>query len=116
PARSLLRPVTVFLFAGSAAAMLAATAGAVGLGLTGMIDPADVSGLIVPWAIGDYAGLVSLGPLLAVLLRRLATHWRLPSLARVEPHQDAGNPDARAFAGKLAILLGVTTLVLLATA
>ncbi len=116
-ARSLLRPVTAFLLGGSVGAVLAAAAGAVGLGMTGMIDPGEVGALIVPWAIGDYAGLVSLGPLLGVLLLHVCQRPPLPqSVGRFAGHAAPGVADTQAFASKLAILLGVTALVLTAAA
>jgi diguanylate cyclase (GGDEF)-like protein len=66
------RRVTVFLLGGVAAAGLAAVGGSQGLAATGMIPAGDAMALLVPWWIGDYAGLLTLGPLAAIGLGRLA--------------------------------------------
>lgn len=66
-----LRKVTVVLVGGALASGLSALLGAWGLGLTGMMPMADVAGVLAPWWIGDYAGLVTLGPLAAVGLVHL---------------------------------------------
>ncbi len=117
-AGSLLRPVAVFLLGGSVAALLSAVGGAVGLRMGGMIAPGEVGALIVPWMIGDYAGLVSLGPLLALLLRkvagRLGGRHSLGRL-RLDPPGDAAR-RLPALWPKLGILLGVTAGVLMAGA
>jgi diguanylate cyclase (GGDEF)-like protein len=117
-AGSLLRPVAVFLLGGSVAALLSAIGGAVGLRMSGMIAPVEVGALIVPWMIGDYAGLVSLGPLLALLLRQVAGQLGVAhSLGRLrlDPPGDATR-RLPALWPKLGILLGVTAGVLAAGA
>lgn len=109
---SMRRTVTVFLLGGVLAAGLAALTGALGLSLTGMIDAAEVPGLLVPWLIGDYAGLVALGPLAVLVLRRVGEDagfridHGLPKLDR------SADPTPPRF-WKLALLLGVSALVLL---
>lgn len=70
-----LRKVTVVLVGGAMAAGLSALLGGWGLGLTGMLPKADVGSLLAPWWIGDYAGLVTLGPLVSVGLVHLCSQW-----------------------------------------
>jgi len=112
---SMRRTVTVFLLGGVLAAALAALTGALGLSFTGMIDAAEVPGLLVPWMIGDYAGLVALGPLAVMLLRRLGERAGMNidhGLPRLDRSADTSPPRR----WKLALLLGVSTLVLLLAA
>lgn len=66
-----LRKVTVVLVGGALASGLSALLGAWGLGLTGMLSMQEVPEVLAPWWIGDYAGLVTLGPLAAVGLVHL---------------------------------------------
>lgn len=112
---SMRRTVTVFLLGGVLATALAALTGAVGLSLTGMIAVADVPSLLVPWMIGDYAGLIALGPLAIMLLRRLGERVGMNidhGLPRLDRSADSCPPRR----WKLALLLGVSALVLLLAA
>ncbi len=114
----MLRPVAVFLLGGSVAALLSAVGGALGLRMNGMIAQGEVGALIVPWMIGDYAGLVSLGPLLALLLGRVAGQMGVPhtlALLQLGARGDAVGRLSELWP-KLGILLGVTVGVLAAGA
>ncbi len=113
-ASTMLRGVTVLLLGGAVAAALAAVTGAGALVLTGMLDAADMPALLVPWMIGDYAGLIALAPLLILGLRLLAercgmqVHHGLPRIDELP----APDPERSAFAPKLALLLGLSGAVL----
>lgn len=113
---SLLRTVTVFLLAGLVGAALAAAAGAWVIHIGDMLPRPDAKAIVVPWMIGDYAGLLALGALLVDVLRRASR-----SLGIVRSGEDFAFgvlPSAparrRVFAAKLALLLAVTLLVLAA--
>lgn len=69
--------VTLFLLGGLAGSGLAALGGAASLRAAGLVG-ADWPGLLAPWWIGDYAGLLTLGPLAAVALNRGAAAAGLP--------------------------------------
>ena len=111
---SVPRMIAVFLLGALAAALLAAALGVVGLTLTGLIDPALAGVLVVPWMIGDYAGVLAIGPLAITLLRRAAERagldirHGLPRLDTFVSPQGGG----RAFLAKLGLLLGSTGAVL----
>ena len=118
PGRSMLRLVSMFLIGGGIATVLTAALGVWVLSLTGLIAAGSGPALVVPWLIGDYAGLVALGPLTAVMLRALADRLQLPH-GFVRRGETGARRDARgrrAFAVKLALLLGLTALVLLLAA
>lgn len=86
---SLSRTINVFLVGGLVAATLAAIGGVNSICLQGTIDCADVRELILPWLIGDYTGLLVMGPLMFCLLRRLAGALRVPSAEALHALDDA---------------------------
>jgi diguanylate cyclase (GGDEF)-like protein len=49
--------------------------GGLSLAVTGMIEMAQIPGLIAPWWIGDYAGLVTVAPLFGLVLARFAERF-----------------------------------------
>jgi diguanylate cyclase (GGDEF)-like protein len=113
-----LRKVVLFLLWGAFAAGLSAVLGATGLAVTGMIDLAAVPGLIAPWWIGDYAGLITLAPLAGLFLTRLADSLGLATpqgLRRLLPHEPWRALFPRAVL-KLVLLLSFSLLVLAAAA
>jgi diguanylate cyclase (GGDEF)-like protein len=110
-----VRKVTIFLIGGGIAAGLAALLGSTGLALSGMIERGEVTSLIVPWWIGDYAGLLTLGPVIALLLVRLAGD-QFPIGAQPFTRPEHGEALGSRLAGKLIILLGTTMLILGASA
>lgn len=73
--------VTLFLLGGLAGAVLAGLGGAVSLRMAGLLGPGEWLPLLAPWWIGDYAGLLTLGPLAAVALNRSAAAAGLPASA-----------------------------------
>jgi diguanylate cyclase (GGDEF)-like protein len=110
--------VTVFILAGALAALVSACVGSAGLVLTGAITVSTMLEQAVPWAIGDYAGLLALGPLavagLLFLTERLgvAPAAGLPRLSKML----APPRTAARYAPRLALLLGSTLAVLLLAA
>jgi diguanylate cyclase (GGDEF)-like protein len=110
-----LRKVTYLLVGGALASGLAAVLGSWGLTLTGMIDPAEFLPLLAPWWIGDYAGLLTLGPMTAVVLAKLAGLVGVNVPPGVQQFTKSLPLTAR-FAWKLAVLVGVSVLILTATA
>ncbi|MDZ3823705.1 MAG: GGDEF domain-containing protein [Pseudoxanthomonas sp.] len=70
--------VTLFLLGGLAGAIVAGLGGAFSLRLAGLVAPGEWLPLLAPWWIGDYAGLLTLGPLAAVALNRAAAAAGLP--------------------------------------
>lgn len=113
-----LRKVTVVLIGGAVASGLAALLGAWGLSLTGMIAVQEVPGLLAPWWIGDYAGLLTLGALATVGLVRLAgaAGLAVPEGIQYFSRHHRG-PGLTASSGlKLLTLLGSSALVLLGAA
>lgn len=95
-------PSTLFIFLGGG--VLACGAAAVGgnavLVASGLAPALDFRTLIIPWMIGDYAGLLALGPLLVEVGRT----W-----GRGRPEETR---DLRRFPGSLLLLLGTIGLVL----
>jgi diguanylate cyclase (GGDEF)-like protein len=115
-APTLLRTVTVFLLAGLAGATLAAVGGAWVIHAGGMLPRPDAKAIMVPWMIGDYAGLLALGALLVDVLRRVGrwagiTEGGVDFAFGVLPSPPSRR---RLFAAKLATLLLLTLLVLAA--
>jgi diguanylate cyclase (GGDEF)-like protein len=112
------RSVSALLFGGLLGAALAALGGATVTWLGGMIPALDARLIIVPWLIGDYAGLLALGPLLALGLRRIAAALGWSSARKLVAFDGLPSLPARSriFTAKLALLLGLTALVMLAAA
>lgn len=110
--------VTVFILAGALAALVSACIGSAGLVLTGAIGFGTMLEQAVPWAIGDYAGLLALAPLAVAGLLFLAERLGvppaagLPRLSQMLAPPRTGSP----YAPKLALLLASTLAVLLLAA
>jgi diguanylate cyclase (GGDEF)-like protein len=117
-ATTMPRTITLFLFGGLTAALIAAIGGTIVIWLGGMIPTPDARLIIVPWLIGDFAALLGLGPLTAVVLRAIALRLQIDSLQHI-PALGMLAPDrssAGRYFGKLVSLLGLTALVLFAVA
>jgi diguanylate cyclase (GGDEF)-like protein len=109
PAELTLRAVTQFLLLGALGALLAAAFGVLGLRHTGLIEAPDMFELAGAWWIGDYAALVTLAPVLALVLRAVVGS----KVVRRFPPFEWGEWRFRNSAlGKLACLLGVTAAIL----
>ncbi len=117
-APSLARTVGVFLLGGVVAALIAAVAGVWVSTLAGMADRADSWSMILPWLIGDVAGLLAFGPLALLGFRALATRLRIPVPHRLHAFDDLPRPPRApaAYALKLAATLGTACLALYAIA
>ena len=68
-----LSKIIAFLLGGAVAAGLSSLLGGLSMAASGMTDLSSVPSLIAPWWIGDYAGLITVAPLFALLLARLAS-------------------------------------------
>ena len=104
-ARPTPKTVTLFLVLAPLAA-LAATAGGVGaLSAFGVVDGrTDLVAIGVPWWIGDFVGVVALGPFFAVLLTRLlGSTLPVPETLRATFQADTGSPGVRTSLLKLAV-------------
>ena len=115
-APSMARTVGVFLLGGIFAALIASVAGAWVTMSSGLVAPQGMLPLILPWLIGDYAGLVATGPLLILALRSLAERLRMRVPHRLYAFDDLPRPQRspRQFALKLLLVLGAAALSLLA--
>lgn len=113
-ATSLPRVVTYFILGGGVAALLSSCLGGAGLAVTGAIDLSTLLSQLIPWAIGDYAGLLALGPLAIVAVLRLAESLRIapqPGIPRISG-MIAPAGSVSGYLAKLALLLGVTLAVM----
>ncbi len=115
---SLPATVTTFLLGGALASLVAACIGSAGLVATGAIDVPTMVEQAIPWAIGDYAGLLALAPLAVGALLYLAERLGVapaPGLLRMAGMLAPGRSTAR-YAAKLVLLLASTVAVLLLAA
>lgn len=104
-----LRAVSSFLLLGALGALLAACFGVFGLQRTGLLEAPDLFEVAAAWWIGDYAALVTLAPVLALLLQRVAGADRV---RRFAPFEWGPWGLRRSATGKLALLVAATALVL----
>jgi len=115
---SLPRVVTFFILGGAVASLLSACLGGAGLVVTGAIDLPTMVAQSIPWAIGDYAGLLALGPLTITGVLRLAERLHVapePGIPRMLGIITPTGSVSR-YRVKLALLLGVTLAVMLLAA
>lgn len=115
---SLPRTVATFLISGLAASALAAFAAALVTRWLGLLPPGGVWGLTLPLMIGDYAGLVAIGPLLILAFRGVADRLGICCPHRLHAFDDVPRPlhDPFGLAMKLLLVLGATAMSLLAIA
>ena len=108
-APSLARTINVFLVGGLLAAVAAAVGGVATICLPTSDFCSDVRGLILPWLIGDYVGLLALGPLLLFLMRTLADRLRIPCSERLYAFDDMARHHASIgqYGLKTVMMLGV---------
>ena len=117
-APSLPRTVATFLIAGLLAA---ATAAATSAGLTlalGRLPRDGLWPLALPLLVGDYAGLVAIGPLLVLTFRTIAARRGIRCPHRLHAFDDVPRPlrDPLGLVMKLLLVLGTCALSLLAMA
>lgn len=114
---SVPQAVTAFLVVAPASSALAAVGGAVALATAGVIERAEARAILLPWFVGDFVGVVALGPALAAVLERLAATFRLRStpffgaVSRLRPAHPGWHRFALLFA--LCVLPLAGSLVLL---
>ena len=115
---SLPRTVATFLIAGLVAAALAAFAATLVTLRLGLLPQGGVWALALPLTIGDYAGLVAIGPLLILAFRNVADRLGIPCPHRLHAFDDVPRPlrDPLGLAIKLLLVLGATSMSLLAIA
>ena len=76
---SVPQAVAAFPAGAPASSALAAAGGSFALVTAGVIAPAEARAILLPWFVGDFVGVVALGPALAALLEHLAAILRLRS-------------------------------------
>lgn len=110
--------LSLFVIGGAIAAGLSSLMGGLSLAATGAVDISLVPGLIIPWWIGDYTGLLSAGLLLTIVLAQTAN-----MLDRPAPGGLSQLPGSRSWLslwpveiGKLVVLGWLTLAALLAGA
>lgn len=104
-----LRSVSQFLLLGALGALLAAVLGVLGLNQTQLLDAPDMFELASAWWIGDYAALVTLAPVLALVIRWAGANDDVQRFPAFEWGQWRLRKSA---AGKLALLFVVTLAIL----
>jgi diguanylate cyclase (GGDEF)-like protein len=117
-APSMARTVVAFLLGGMIAAVIASIGGAWVTTFVGLVPQNDMWPLVLPWLIGDYAGLVAIGPMLVLALRGLSTRIGISTPHRLYAFDDLPRPQASPgpFVLKLLLVLGAAILSLLAIA
>ncbi len=114
---SLVKTIRVFLVGGLFASMIAAVGGAAVICTFGTVpDCAPVASAVIPWLIGDYVGLVTLGPLMLFGLRLLAAHTKTPFPDELLAFDDTPrlHEGDGAFVWKLVLSLSAVSAVLFA--
>lgn len=117
-APSLAKTVGAFLLAGIMAGLIAAVGGGWLASISGLAGRNEIWSIILPRLIADIAGLVSAGPLLAMLLRSICAWLIIPMPHRLYAFDDLPRPprDIRVFLLKLSWTLVAVVLSLLAIA
>lgn len=110
PTELTLRAVSQFLLLGALGALLAAGLGALGLRQTDLLQAPDMFELVAAWWIGDYAALVTLAPVLALVLRWAAGN--AGEVRRFPPFEWGSWHFRRSATGKLVLLFAVTLAIL----
>jgi diguanylate cyclase (GGDEF)-like protein len=117
-APSMARTVVAFLLGGMIAALIASVGGAWVTSLVGLVPKDGMWPLVLPWLIGDYAGLVATGPMLFFALRGFARLVGIRTPHRLHAFDDLPRPQRSTgpFVLKLLLVLTAVTLSLLAIA
>lgn len=117
-APSMARTVVVFLLGGMIAALIASVGGVWITSLVGLLPKDGMWSLVLPWLIGDYAGLVAIGPMLILVFRSFARRIGIRTPYRLYAFDDLPRPQRGPgpFAMKLLLVLGAVVLSLLAIA
>jgi len=114
-APSMARTVGALLLGGIVAALIAAIGGVWVAQIAGLVSTSDAWSIILPWLIGDYAGLLAAGPLIVLGLRGLAEYLRIPTSQRLFAFDNLPRPQRSTgpFLLKLLFVLGTASLALL---
>jgi diguanylate cyclase (GGDEF)-like protein len=117
-ASALPRTVATFLIAGLLAAVTAAGASAWVTSALGLLSRDGIWPLTLPLLVGDYTGLVALGPLLVLAFRAVADRLAIRCPHRLHAFDDVPRPLRNPFGllMKLLLVLGASALSLLAMA
>lgn len=117
-APSMARTVVAFLLGGIIAALIASVGGAWVTCLVGLVPRGGMWPLVLPWLIGDYAGLIATGPMFVLALRGFARQVGIRTSHRLYAFDDLPRPHLAFghFVFKLLLVLGAVTLSLLAIA
>lgn len=117
-APSMARTVVAFLLGGMIAALIASVGGAWVTGLVGLVPKSGMAPLVLPWLIGDYAGLIATGPMLVFALRAFSGYVGIRTSHRLYAFDDLPCPQRsfKPFVMKLLLVLSAVTLSLLAIA
>jgi diguanylate cyclase (GGDEF)-like protein len=116
---SMAKTVVIFLLGGMVAALFAALGGAwVTSTLGGLAPKGGMWPLVLPWLIGDYAGLIAIGPLLVLFMRCFSARLNIRVPHRLYAFDELPRPQRSpgSFALRLLSVLSVATLSLLAIA
>ncbi|TVS11383.1 MAG: hypothetical protein EA419_08185 [Wenzhouxiangella sp.] len=110
-----LHAVGWFVLGGVAASGISSALGGLSMIVTGMSEPGDVAPLIITWWVGDFAGLVTIGPLLALLLIQLTVFLGIPLPGRLDrlPGPTSWSGLLRTAGPGLGLLIGLTLSILL---
>ncbi|KFN51592.1 hypothetical protein N790_04665 [Arenimonas malthae CC-JY-1] len=111
PTELTLRAVSQFLLLGALGALLAAVLGAVGLNQTDLLEAPDLFELASAWWIGDYAALVTLAPVLALVIRWMGG---TAGVRRFPAFEWGPWRLRKSAAGKLGLLFATTLAILVA--
>ncbi|GAB3745548.1 GGDEF domain-containing protein [Lysobacter olei] len=107
-----LRSVTRFILMGMIGAALAACAGVVALSATGLIDTDAPGRLIAAWWMGDFVALLTFAPLFIRWLVRAMAWAGLQGAVGFPPFLTERVPLSRGAMAKLAMMAGVTLVLL----
>lgn len=117
-APSMTRSVVAFLLGGIVAALIASLSGAWVASVSGLAPEGGMWPLVLPWLIGDYAGLIAGGPLLLLAMRGFAERLQLRTPHRLYAFDALPRPQrsSHPFVLKLLLVLGMAALSLFAIA
>lgn len=107
------RMIILFLAAGSASALLAALLGVEALVFSGTITQADANTILLPWWVGDMAGVIVLAPAFMSLMVPWHQQWA-PWIKQFKTTE--ASSSRLAFTLKLVVLVNVTLAMMMMAA
>lgn len=105
--------IILFLAAGSASALLAALLGVEALVLSGTITQTEANTILLPWWVGDMAGVIVLAPAFISLMVPWHRQWA-PWIKRFQTNQPSSS--RLSFALKLVVLVNATLAMMMMAA